>query len=267
MDVPRHAGAGGFADVHPQVHAIGTISFFQAHHRLAHQQHHLEQRFFAGQLRRRDMLVGRNQHVPARVWKGVQHDEIALGAVDDKILLVLPLRGLVAKNAAGRFLRGRDVFITPGGPQTIHQTVFGGSPVAVAGTLCGAAAAPAPFAAAVFTRAFSSLLGLKYGMRLGGTSTRVPVLGLRPTRGWRWRVRKLPNPRISILSPARNERTMLSKMASTMTSDSFRVISTTRETSSIRSALVIWYSPCPLKPLPQYLLNGRFLQAIPRCDF
>src|SRR4030081_3463579 len=76
-------------------------------------------------------------------------------------------------------------------------------------------------------------------MRLEGTSTRVPVFGLRPTRGWRWRVRKLPYPRISILSPARSERTTLSKIASTMTSESLRVISTTRETSSINSALVI----------------------------
>src|SRR5580693_3207985 len=76
-------------------------------------------------------------------------------------------------------------------------------------------------------------------MRLDGTSTRVPVLGLRPTRGCRCRVRKLPNPRISILSPPRSERTMLSKIASTITSESLRVISTTRETSSINSAFVI----------------------------
>src|SRR6185295_437954 len=61
-------------------------------------------------------------------------------------------------------------------------------------------------------------------------------------RGCLWRVRKLPNPRISILSPDRRERTMLSKIASTMTSDSFLVISTTRETSSIRSAFVIAFS-------------------------
>ena len=40
-------------------------------------------------------------------------------------------------------------------------------------------------------------------MRLDGTSTRVPVFGFRPTRGCRCRVRKLPNPRISILSPVR----------------------------------------------------------------
>src|SRR5215471_4356048 len=49
-----------------------------------------------------------------------------------------------------------------------------------------------------FTRSFSSLLGLKNGIFFAGTSTRSPVLGLRPTRGRRWRVRKLPKPRISI---------------------------------------------------------------------
>src|ERR1035437_10594730 len=96
-----------------------------------------------------------------------------------------------------------------------------------------------PGAAELFTTSFSSLLGLKYGIFFAGTSTRAPVFGLRPIRGCLWRVRKLPNPRISILSPERRERTILSKIASTMTSDSFRVISTTRETSSIRSAFVI----------------------------
>src|SRR6266852_8411426 len=90
-----------------------------------------------------------------------------------------------------------------------------------------------------FTRSFNSLLGLKKGIFLAGTSTRSPVLGLRPTRGLRCRVLKLPKPRISILSPARNERTTLSKIVSTITSLSFRVSSAKRETSSIRSALVI----------------------------
>src|SRR5713101_8562061 len=89
------------------------------------------------------------------------------------------------------------------------------------------------------TTSLSSLLGLKNGIFLAGTSTRSPVLGLRPTRGLRCRVRKLPKPRISILSPTRSERTMLSKMVSTMTSLSLRVNSASRETSSIRSAFVI----------------------------
>src|SRR5439155_9615903 len=94
-------------------------------------------------------------------------------------------------------------------------------------------------AAALFTRSLSSLLGLKKGIFLAGTSTRSPVLGLRPTRGFRWRVRKLPKPRISILSPTRSERTTLSKIVSTITSLSLRVSSAKRETSSIRSALVM----------------------------
>src|SRR6185312_15592119 len=89
----------------------------------------------------------------------------------------------------------------------------------------------------------SSLLGLKYGIFLAGTSTRAPVLGLRPTRGLRWRVRKLPKPRISILSPDRRERTTLSKIVSTIISLSLRVSSARRETSSIKSALVMAFIP------------------------
>src|SRR5207245_1856494 len=103
----------------------------------------------------------------------------------------------------------------------------------------GACACAGAGGAPVFTRSFNSLLGLKNGIFLAGTSTRSPVFGLRPTRGLRWRVRKLPKPRISILSPTRRERTILSKMVSTITSLSLRVSSASRETSSIRSALVI----------------------------
>jgi hypothetical protein len=66
----------------------------------------------------------------------------------------------------------------------------------------------------------SSLPVLKKGMLFGGTLTAAPVLGLRPTRPRLWRVWKLPNPRISTLSPDRKARTMLSNMAQTMISDS-----------------------------------------------
>src|SRR5579863_2796189 len=94
-------------------------------------------------------------------------------------------------------------------------------------------------------------------MRLEGTSTRVPVFGLRPTRGCRCRVRKLPNPRISILSPPRRDFTMLSKIASTITSESLRVISTTRETSSINSAFVMCaFSPFEVRFLPAFTLHS-----------
>src|SRR6202042_3171180 len=99
----------------------------------------------------------------------------------------------------------------------------------------GVVASPTPS----FTKSFNSLLGLKKGIFLAGTSTFSPVFGFRPVRGLRWRVRKLPKPRISILSPARRERTTLSKIVSTITSLSLRVSSARRETSSIRSAFVI----------------------------
>jgi hypothetical protein len=77
-----------------------------------------------------------------------------------------------------------------------------------------------------------------------GLLTKVYFLALAPAAiilvAHLWRVRKLPKPRISILSPPRKARTILSKIASTITSASFLVISTTRETSSMRSALVMF---------------------------
>src|SRR5690348_18289660 len=53
------------------------------------------------------------------------------------------------------------------------------------------AAAVAAAASALLTKSFNSLLGLKNGIFLAGTSTLAPVFGLRPTRPRRWRVRKL----------------------------------------------------------------------------
>src|SRR6185437_11381369 len=85
----------------------------------------------------------------------------------------------------------------------------------------------------------SSLLGLKYATFRAGTATGAPVFGLRPMRASRCRMRKLPNPRISTLSPACSEFTMLLKMVSTMVSRASRVSAPVFPTSSIRSALVI----------------------------
>lgn len=82
-----------------------------------------------------------------------------------------------------------------------------GSPEAAA-----SAAAVMAAASALLTKSLSSLLGLKKGIFFGGTSTLAPVFGLRPTRPRRCRVRKLPNPRISILSPFCRASMMLSKI-------------------------------------------------------
>src|SRR5258706_5853597 len=88
-----------------------------------------------------------------------------------------------------------------------------------------------------FTKSFNSLLGLKKGIFLAGTSTFSPVLGLRPIRGLRWRGRKPPKPRISVLSPARQDRTTLSKDLSPITLPSFRRKSAQSQASSIPSAI------------------------------
>src|ERR1700712_2062790 len=84
------------------------------------------------------------------------------------------------------------------------------------------------------TESRSSLLGLKNGTRLAGTSTFSPVLGLRPIRAFRWRVLKLPKPRISILSPDCNAPITDSKRVSTIISPSRRVKSPSEVTLSTR---------------------------------
>src|SRR6202030_4351427 len=102
----------------------------------------------------------------------------------------------------------------------------------------------APFG---FTESRSSFDGLKNGTRLAGTSTFAPVFGLRPVRALRCRVRKLPNPRISILSPDFRAPMTASKRVSTITSPSRRVRSPMAVTWSTRSALVMIWVPFVLR--------------------
>src|SRR3989338_8885016 len=76
-------------------------------------------------------------------------------------------------------------------------------------------------------------------MRLAGTSTLSPVLGLRPCRDRRCRMLKLPNPRNLIFSSLRRASTIESKTVLTMISECFLVNSETRATSSTSSAFVM----------------------------
>src|ERR1019366_7505015 len=120
----------------------------------------------------------------------------------------------------------------------------------IAGGWWGSTESVAGFGAATLltppglTESRSSFDALKKGPRLAGTSTRSPVLGLRPMRELRWRVRKLPKPRISILSPAFSAPMTDSKSVSTIISPSRRVRSPRAVTLSTRSAFVIAVSPC-----------------------
>src|SRR6202789_4741962 len=110
-----------------------------------------------------------------------------------------------AENTAFVFRRVGDVTIAHRPPQIIPS----GQP-RVPGPDDPAGAPPGR---GWFTKSLSSLLGLKNGIFFGGTSTFAPVFGLRPVRPRRSRVRKLPKPRISILSSDWRPQMILLKMA------------------------------------------------------
>src|SRR3990172_2726341 len=101
----------------------------------------------------------------------------------------------------------------------------------------------------------SSLPGLKYGTRFAGTSTPWPVFGFRPAGLLGRRIRKLPNPRSSILSPPCSASMIDENTASTMTSECLRVRTAVRATSSTSSVLVIALLLCVL-PRDRRLLLG-----------
>src|SRR6267378_8459289 len=207
VDVSVDTRTGGHAEIHSKVESVRFVDGSQMGLGFAHKQHHLGNGRFVGAVQGADVLIRRHHQVPGGIRIQVQDDEIVMAAVYDEVFLILPLGGLLAKNARVRGVRRLDIAVAPRTPEVVHrncadalQELGGVSLGPDAGASAGASPGEAPWE--VFTRSLSSLLGLKYGMRLEGTSTRVPVFGLRPTRGWRWRVRKLPKPRISILSPA-----------------------------------------------------------------
>src|SRR5260370_33103170 len=244
MDVPCDSGARALAQVHPDVKAGRSVNYPQVALAIPRQQNHFFERARRRCLKVCNVLVRHHHHVAGGIRIKIQNDVVVFSTENHQVFGIVPALGFLTENATLGRVRPLDVLIAPRAPELVHNWIragiygVGGEPPDPSGDGVAAACA-APLE--VLTRSFNSLLGLKYGIRLDGTSTRVPVLGLRPTRGCLCRVRKLPNPRISMLSPPRRERRMLSNIASTITSQSFLVISTTRETSSIRSAFVMFH--------------------------
>ena len=90
------------------------------------------------------------------------------------------------------------------------------------------------------TRLLRCFPAVKLGTRWAGMSTRSPVFGLRPTRGSRIFVAKLPSPRISTRSPRCKASATVPKIAFTAPSASRRVQDWSRPaTISIKSLFVI----------------------------
>src|SRR5437899_9448184 len=232
MQVPGDAGSRGPPDVHSEIVSVRAIKICKSFFDPLRQRHHFRESFRLGSRKRGLMRIRNHHHVSRGIGVAVQDHEIFPGAQDDQGLgIIAPFR-CGAKNTRLVFHASGDIAVPPGRPELIHDD--GDYSGGVWGGTAAAAAAVSPL-----TKSLSSLLGLKKGMRLGGTSTLAPVFGFRPTRPRRWRVRKLPKPRISILSPVCRAAMMLSKIVSTMISDSLRGSSVTRTTSSTKSALVI----------------------------
>src|SRR5580698_5758476 len=288
VEMADDACACGAAEVHAEIHAVRLVICLEGFFHALGQMHHFAEGIAIAQIQFGDVSVGNDHDVAGGVREAVEDDENLRAAIDDeRVLIVLPGGG-VAKNAVGLFPRHdlRHVRIAPGGPEIVHreasskskscahsiaqngvrvarastraQEVSANSQIrfcegkkSIYGCFASPEVAPADAAASeLFTKSLSSLLGLKKGIFFGGTSTFSPVLGLRPTRPRRWRVRKLPKPRISILSPLWRDSMMLSKMVSTMVSDSLRGSSVMRRTSSMRSAFVS-VSCLVISPMPR----------------
>src|SRR6266536_5729717 len=211
-----------------------------------------------------------------RIREGVQDQEGQLAALDDEGPAVISGRQRRAEHTIRARPRGRDIPHPPRRPETIHPRLRIDQLAEPLPDLeddrrgprrppprppprnqgcagkAGARTELVQTCSYVFTSSRSRLPTLKNGTRFSGTLTASPVLGFRPLREFRCRIRKLPNPRSSTLSPLLRASVMLSKTVLTISSVSFFVRLASWATSSINSALVM--SPLPPRgttPLPR----------------
>ena len=120
MDVSGDAGAGGFADVHAEIDAIGVVNIAQYGLEALGKRHH-----FIGGLGREvakliEVGVGHDHHVAGGVGIGVEDNEAVLAAMNDEgFLVVVGFHG-GAEDATDSLLGSGDVGVAPGSPEVIH---------------------------------------------------------------------------------------------------------------------------------------------------
>jgi len=119
MEVSGDACAGGLADVHAQVNAVGGIDLAEDVFGFLCEGHHFLSGLGGHLLKFVQVGVGDDHEVAGGVGKFVQHDEVVRGAVNDKRFAVVGF-GLVAENAAGHFVSGGNIGITPRCPKIVH---------------------------------------------------------------------------------------------------------------------------------------------------
>ncbi len=194
------------------------------------------------------MLIGDDHQMAGAIGKQVQNHEVEFPAVHDQVFRIVMFGGNTAEDASGDRESLLNVLIAPRTPEVVHN---GGRASSGAFRL-PAVVAGAGFAAGSVHQVLQFLAGLEIGNALGwhfharaglriASHARLALPGAETAE----------SADLDLVSPAQR-RTMLSKMASTITSESLRVISTTRETSSINSAFVI----CALSPYVRSVLTA-----------
>jgi hypothetical protein len=120
VEVAGDSGAGGAAEVHAEVVALGAIGFFQGDLDALGQDHHFGERFWICRWQVGGVLVGNDHHVAGRIRKRVEDDEILDAAKNDERLMIVIQGDCGAEDAAFVFRRVGDVAIPPRRPQIIH---------------------------------------------------------------------------------------------------------------------------------------------------
>jgi hypothetical protein len=118
--VAGDAGAGGLPDIHAEVEALRPVERAEVRFGGAGELDHFGKGCGVRLLERRNVLVGHDHEVPARVRIKIQDDEIPGCAMDDEIRLIAILRDFFAEDAVARGLRAADIAIPPRAPDAVH---------------------------------------------------------------------------------------------------------------------------------------------------
>src|SRR3989338_2291281 len=195
VEMILHPRPGATAEVHPQIDAPGLQRRENNGHRGAQGGTEVMV-FLPGEGRHFVRMPFRRQQQMARVVGiFVQHDEGMVRLSEKQAGAGIRGFQLIAEDTP-RFLRPvLDVGHPPRRPDGFHRCLYSEEPL------------PS-------TLSLSSLPTLKNGTFLAATDTTAPLFGFLPSRARRCLMTKLPNPRISILSPWPIASTIESKIES-----------------------------------------------------
>jgi len=157
VDMLGYAGAGGFAQVHAQIHALGTIYLAQLLVSDADEREEFLSRGLVDTLERIGVLERNHHEVPGSVGIAIQNNVVEARTVNDEGSLVILLFGKIAEDAALGTVFFCNVLVAPGIPETVQGLGYPFYDTGVSEDGCS----PAGACAELLTTSFNSLLGLK----------------------------------------------------------------------------------------------------------